>query len=180
MRKNTKRFILLVALVLVAGLGMGLAIVLYVGRSLRPLAPDEYTDDAAPRFRAEFPGIYHFLVEADDFDAVRFRVLRGLGGRWGKLTLTRKESATTDRETAAARLRQTFEDAGWQPPADSPPIIWDGDNVFYGEGPHPREADDLVYSHPRLPNESKDVTHNCRVFISEDATTIVAYCQMGR
>ena len=175
---NAKKVILVLALVLVAGAVLAFAVIRSVGRSLQPLAPDEYTKDAVPRFRAEFPAIYHFLVEDGDYDTARFRVLRGLGGRWGKLTLTRKENPTTDRETAAARLGQAFEDAGWRPPTDSPPT-WDANNVFYGKGPHPHEADDLVYSHPRLPNENKDVTHNCRVFISEDAATIVAYCEMG-
>jgi len=176
---NAKKVILVVALVLVAGAVLAFAVIRSVGRSLQPLAPDEYTDDAVPRFRAEFPAIYHLLVENGDFDDVRFRVLRGRGGRWGKLTLTPKEGATTDRETAAARLRQAFDDAGWQPPTDSPPTTRNADNIFYGKGPHPHDADDLVYSHPRLPNESKDITHHCRVFISKDATTIVAYCEMG-
>lgn len=175
MTRRTRKFLLLLGLIVVGSLALAFGAILFLGHVLRPFAPYEYTEKAAAVFRAEFPPIYHFLVADEDYDAVLFRVQHGLGGRWGKLTLTRKAGATTDREAAATRLRRAFEEAGWQAQTDSPIIIGTNADLLFGEGPYPHTPDDLKYSR-RHPDE---LIHNCRVFISEDGGEIVAYCEMS-
>jgi hypothetical protein len=178
MTKRTRKFLLLLGLVVLGGAAVALGFLVLLTRALSPLAPADYTRNAAAAFSAEFPPIYHFLASNEDYDAIHFHVQHYLSGCWGKLTLTRKEGATNDREAVAARLRERFQDAGWQPQAEpNMHIPISDDDLFFGKGPNPLAPEDLKYSHPRLPDE-QGVSHNCRVFISDDAAEIVAYCEM--
>lgn len=179
MTKRTRKFMLLLALTIVAGVGVGFGVIVYLGHRLRPFAPYEFTHHAGSAFKIKFPGIYHFLVEHQDYEAVHFRVLHGLGGRWGKLTLKRNEAAATDRETIAGRLRGAFKESEWQIGAPSA-VVRESDDLLFEAGPGELSSDDLIYSHAQLGGEWEFATfHNCRVFVAGDDGKIVAYCEMG-
>lgn len=170
-------------LLIVAALAVGVLIVVAIGLlvtvapTLEALAPAEFTADAALQFQREFPDIYHFLLRSEGYEITHFRVQRGLGGRWGKLSLRRTADTTVDREQARARLAEAFAAHGWTVPA-TPHSIDNARNVFEIE-PGKQSKDDLIYTHAHLPGPVESASHTCWVYVAPDASEIVAYCEMG-
>ncbi len=170
-------------LLIVAALALGVLIVVAIGLlvtvapTFEALAPAEFTADAAQQFRREFPEIYQFLLLNEGYEITRFRVQRGLGGRWGKLSLRRIAGANVDCEQARARLADAFAAHGWTVPA-TPHSIDNARNIFEIE-PGKVSKDDLVYTHAHPPGQVESASHTCWVYVAPDAREIVAYCEMG-
>ena len=78
------------------------------------LTPQEIESKKKAHFQQEFPEIYHFLSGDDRYEVVGLRVQRGLGGRWGKLTLRRRLEVNTNREEMLADIRSGFDGNSWR------------------------------------------------------------------
>ena len=143
------------------------------------MGPHEFSGPSAQKmFQREFPTIYHFPVEGNEYEVTGFRVLRGLGGRWGKLTLVLREGRPADREEVIRTLRAGLVAQGWEPEMDDR-IVYEAGDMFYDARPGELSPEDLRFAHSPTPDEEDYITHNCRVFVSADARRIVAYCVMG-
>lgn len=147
--------------------------------TLEAFGPHEFAGPAAAKaFEREFPTIHHFVAEDDRYEVTSFRVLRGLGGRWGKLVLTRRINATGDRKQVVDKLLSGLTEHDWKLPARDRDIAREGSDIFDARREE-LSPDDLRYSHAALADERQHVFHNIRVFVSADAKRIVAYCEMG-
>lgn len=167
--------VVLAALVVVGG---GVAwFVFRLGTTREQFAPSEFTDDAVAQFRLEFPDAYYFLLQLEAYRARRFRVVHGLGGRWGRLSLTRAPTATLDREQLRTQLANAFRANGWTRPAQ--PLAFETARDLFGIQNDEWADDDFEYTHGALPGERDNVFHQCRVYIAPDGGKIVAYCEMG-
>lgn len=150
---------------------------LRLGATLEQVAPFESTDDAAAQFRREFPAVYHFLLQAEGYSVARFRVMHGLGGRWGRLSLTRAPAATVDRERVRTDLANAFQANGWTKPTQ--PFAIESVRELFDIEDDEWANDDLEYAQSALPGERDNVSHQCRVYVAPNGSKIVAYCEMG-
>ena len=143
------------------------------------MGPNEFSGPTAGDvFRREFPEIYHFLADDDRYEAASFRVLRGLGGRWGKLTMVGQDDAVINQSEVVEKLRSGFAAGEWSP-APQDPVVREVSSIFFDAQEGELSPSDLTFSHVALPDEREHVFHRCRVFVSSDAKRIVAYCAMG-
>ena len=142
------------------------------------MGPHEFSGPSAQKmFQHEFPTIYHFVVEGDEYEVTAFRVLRSLGGRGGKLTLVLREGRRADREKVIRTLKAGLVARDWEGEVDDQ--IVDGPrDIFYDPRPGELSPEDLRFSHSPTADEEDYIVHQCRVFVSPDARRIVAYCRM--
>jgi hypothetical protein len=164
-----------------AGIGAVVAVIAVVmiqrlGTALEPMAPVEVSEQAGPEFRNEFPKIYHPILELPGYTADRLHLQRGLGGRWGKLTLRRDPELPATRSDVLDAVAVALGAEGWKPstltPMDRATSVFDADPTKLTER-------DAQFTHVRLPNEREAVSYSCRIWISDDASEVVAYCEMG-
>lgn len=180
MKKRTRRLIILLVPIAVVGAGIALIDLVVLDRMSTLLLPYEYTQNVGPVFRAELPDIYHFLVEQEGYHASHLRVQHALAGHWARLTLERDDDALIDRETARAGLQRQFAEHEWQTAKDVQ-VVQGFDDKCFEPNPNQLTPEDLIYSHPLLPEGRwKHVAvFNCRVFVSDDGSKVVAYCHMS-
>lgn len=149
---------------------------LWSAQGLEPMAPFDVNDGAAAAFRGEFPEIYAPLVELDGYAAIQLHARRGLGGRWGRLTLERAADRTTTRDEACEAVQQALATEAWTPGEipgfDTLARLLDADATKVSN-------DDLNFVHLPTAGERQNTMHACRVYVSPDGAEVVAYCEMG-
>ena len=150
--------------------------VLWWTQVAEPMVPFDVNDGAAAAFCGEFPKIYAPLAQLDGYAAVHLHVRRGLGGRWGRLTLERAADCTTTRDEVRQAVRQALVTAAWTPGEipgfDTVARLLDADAAKVSN-------DDLGFVHSATTGERENVMHGCRLYVSPDGAEIVAYCEMG-
>ena len=181
-RKRLKHLLLVGAVVgtILALLGIGAYSFMSRMAALgEAMGPNEFSGRTADDvFRREFPEIYHFLADDDRYEAASFRVLRGLGGRWGKLTMVGQDGTVMNHCEVVEKLRSGFAAGEWSP-APQEPVVREVSSIFFDAQEGELSPSDLTFSHAALPDEKAHILHNSRVFVSSDAKRIVAYCKMG-
>lgn len=162
-------------------IGMGIRTCHRIAKFMEAVAPNEYHADSDVNFNRNFPAIYHFLAGDEEYEAVNLRVLYGLGGRWGQLTLVRRDGASATRKGIIRNIKNKFESNGWKHETEKPGHSFFPSTFFeaFDTEQIKKPSDDLWFSHTALSSEREHVFHNCYVYVSSDADEIIAYCEMG-
>ena len=123
------------------------------------------------------PEVAAQLAELQPYDLSEYKVasrdfLPGPGGRWFTVRYLLRDGETASREDIRRRIVASLEASGWRPgTADTTRYVL---TKVYETA-----ADDLRYERSAQPGDRDNVFYNQYVHISDDASIIVGYYEIG-
>ncbi len=110
-----------------------------------------------------------------DFELDRQDSLTSLGGRWISLRFRRKEGLGVSRTDLLRRLEKSLDLNGWEKPdsgpSTSPYVV---SEIFETDSER-----DVLFTRGPFPSERSSVFYNLHVYISDDASVVCLYCEVG-